>query len=115
MLLYVFLAMVVISSIITGIIVTIMDKKGLFPKEEVRVKKKHNSKKSTHTIDRDEVTMNTGILIPSENDDSEEYYSIPVIVSSYTVDLSNVVGDIQRMSDMNKNNTTIPVKEEKVL
>lgn len=107
LLLYIFLGMVVAASVITGIIVTIMDKQGLFPEDEARRKKKH-SKKSN------DVTTSTEIIL-SSGEDEEEYYSIPVIVSSYTVDLSNVVVDIQRMNPVDSSLGTTSIQEENVI
>lgn len=113
MLLYAILVILVVSAIITGIIVTIMDHKGFFPEEESS-KKKNKKKKSSKTRNRGEdYTMSSGVLFVSSNDlNRDDSYNIPVIISSYTVDLSDVVEDIQKIDDMEK--STI-IQEETVL
>ena len=87
MVVYMYLAILIVTSIITGIIVTIMERKGFYPKKE---KKKTVVKKEEDPVIMSAVTIMNMEPINVEDMDEENTDS-PVLLSSYTVDLSDVV------------------------
>ena len=103
-----YLAILIVTSIITGIIVTIVERKGFYPKPEkvVKVKKEKKKKKKevvqeSPSYQSDPVIMDAVTIMnmaPVTEDNIEildDNYDVPVLVSSYTVDLSGVINNIQ--------------------
>ena len=87
MVVYMYLAILIVTSIITGIIVTIMERKGFYPKKE---KNKKPVKKVEDPVIMSAVTIMN--MDPIKVDDiDEDNTDSPVLLSSYTVDLSDVV------------------------
>ena len=96
MIVYLYLAIIIGISILTGIIVTIIERKGFYPKVQKKVAPVVEEKQDSS---EDPVIMNAVTIMnmkPIEVDsEAVVNYSEPVIMSSYTVDLSDVVKEIQ--------------------
>ena len=101
MIIYLYLSILIAVSIVTGIITTIVERKGLYPKPEKKVKQVKVKKEKKLPVVAEPVYEEEPILTPIPED---ENYDIPVLISSYTVDLSGVVNQIQK----------IDVKEEEI-
>ena len=106
MVVYMYLAILIVTSIITGIIVTIIERKGFYPKPiKVEKKKKTDKKKGyqQEPVIMNAVTiMNMQPVTIDEEVESVEDYNVPVMVSSYTVDLSDVVKNINEESGIDR-------------
>ncbi len=103
MVVYMYLAILIVTSIITGIIVTIIERKGFYPKPIKVEKKNDNTKISQDPVITNAVTiMNMQPVTINENIESVDDYNIPVMISSYTVDLSDVVGTIKQENGIDR-------------
>ena len=105
MIVYMYLSIIVAISILTGVIVTMIERKGFYPKVQkiVEKEKKKQQLKKQKTIIFDEpvitnavTVMNMKPLLTEDDVTADENYDIPVLVSSYTVDLSDVVHEIKK-------------------
>lgn len=115
MIVYLYLSIIAVVSILTGVIVTMIERKGFYPKVEKRaIQKKQRKKEKKHLkeskkqvtepqpdfssepVITNAVTIMNMKPIVSEDSVSKENYDIPVLVSAYTVDLSDVVHSIQK-------------------
>ena len=120
MIIYMYLAILIVISIITGIIVTIMERKGFYPKI---VKPEKKKKEETVVAEKSDVFVVPDVSAQEEDsfasepiitnavtvfnmEPVEKYiepvvvaddYDIPVLISSYTVDLSGVIDHIQKI------------------
>ncbi len=90
MVVYMYLAILIVTSIITGIIVTIMERKGFYPKKDKTKKTVKNEVKTEDPVIMSAVTVMNMKPIEVEDYDNDISDS-PVLLSSYTVDLSDVV------------------------
>ncbi len=104
MVIYMYLAILIVTSIITGIIVTILERKGFYPlpqkknkkaKEEVQVVEQQQEVYSSDPVIVSAKTvfnMQPVVVedVPAITDD----YNVPQLISSYTVDLSGVISNI---------------------
>ena len=121
MVIYMYLAILIVASIVTGVIVTIVEKKSLYPKNGKSNRQVDDSKKDSYLDDTDTcmftlinmepvkdkkedtymfTVVNMDPVIVEEEDKVEEVqetFDNPVVVSSYTVDLSGVINNIQKI------------------
>ena len=93
MIIYMYLAIIVAVSILTGIITTIIERRGFYPKP---VKKEKKVKLKQH-VEEEAVATPIPVDEPVLTPIPEEDYNIPVLIASYTVDLSNIVNKIQKI------------------
>jgi hypothetical protein len=121
--LYIYLTVIIIVSIITGIILTIVEKKGVVPKRD------HDILSDTLELDRiiqedfPEVTKKTVTSTKVVEDIAPQedgvYYNSPVMVSSYTIDLGPVIHNVQKIDvkkDIEKIDKTQSISmEEEIL
>ena len=104
MVIYMYLAILIVTSIITGIIVTIIERKGFYPKP-IKVEKKKKEKKRKKGYQQEPVIMDAVTIMnmqPVQIEDgveAVENYDVPVMLSSYTVDLSDVVKNIKKQEN----------------
>ena len=99
MIVYLYLAIIIVISILTGIIITIIERKGFYPKVQ-KQEKRVVEKQEKRTFQEEPVITNAVTIMnmqPIHLEDEAEVvsYDEPVLLSSYTVDLSDVVKDIQ--------------------
>ena len=102
MIVYLYLAILIVFSIVTGIIVTIVERKGFYPNVD-KVSKKENKKKTKKDIPVKKINLADTVTLvkmnPVEVEEEIEILdyeddSIPVMLSSCTVDLTDVVNNI---------------------
>ena len=123
MMLYIYLTVIIIVSIITGIILTIVEKKGVVPKRDPDI--------LSDTLELDRIIQEDFPEVPKktvtstkvvENIAPQEdgvYYNSPVMVSSYTIDLGPVIHTVQKIDvkkDIEKIDKTQSISmEEEIL
>ena len=99
MIVYLYLAIIIVVSIVTGVIVTIIERKGFYPKVQKQEKPVKEAKKQREYQEEPIITNAVTIMnmkpIHLEDEEEVSSYDEPVLLSSYTVDLSDVVKDIQ--------------------
>ena len=99
MIVYLYLAIIIVVSIVTGVIVTIIERKGFYPKVQKQEKPVKEVKKQREYQEEPIITNAVTIMnmkpIHLEDEEEVSSYDEPVLLSSYTVDLSDVVKDIQ--------------------
>mgnify|MGYP006916094289 FL=1 len=104
MVIYMYLAILIVTSILTGIIVTIIERKGFYPKpvkveKKKKIKKKKEKKYPDPVITSAVTIMNMAPIAMEEVQAPVDNYDIPVLLSSYTVDLGDVVQEIKKQEN----------------
>lgn len=88
---YLYLTIIMVVCMITGLIVTIIEKKSLTPKPEKDIQSLQELQDALQD------TTITDTKIAELEDDDEEYYDHPVLVSACTVNLEKVVHAIHKI------------------